>query len=103
MIEMHNQIVNVRKRIEGGGTLYAVCPNASRNQLVLTLLSSMKQGDMAHGKTYSIGKGTLRIASPTDDLPKESYMVTLVTPSEAQPDEFKAMLKWRDKAQQVVQ
>lgn len=102
MIEMHNQILNVRKRIEDGGTLYAVCPNVSRNHLVLTLLSQMKSGDMAHGKTYSIGKGTLRIASPTDELPKESYMVTLVTPTEAQPDEYKAMLKWRDKAEQVV-
>lgn len=102
MIELHNQIANVRKRIEGGGTLYAVCPNSSRNQLVLTLLSNMKQGDMAHGKTYSIGKGTIRIASPTDELPKESYTVMLVAPTEAQPDEYKAMLKWRDKAQQVV-
>jgi len=103
MIEMQTQVARLYEQAKNGSTIHAVCPSYSRNQLTLSLLAQMQSGDVTHGKSFRVGKGTIHIAQPLYDKPPEGeFAVALITPSEANPNEYKAMLQWRDKAVRVI-
>jgi len=102
MIDIQEQVGRICQQAKGGKTVYVVCPTRSRNALTLALLSNLRGSDCANGKTYNIGKGTVCMARPTDTLPADNYTVSLVAFAEAEGDEFRAMINWRDKAASVL-
>ena len=102
MIDFQNLALLLCQTAKEGQTIYAVCPDRVRSKMTLALLSNMRDGDSANGKSYSIGQGTLYMVRPNDSIPKDGFAVSLVCLSEADSVETKQMLAWRDKAKAVV-
>lgn len=102
MIDLQEQVRRIFQRAKNGSTVYLVCPNRSRPLLGLVLLSQLSDTDTVNGKTYSVGKGTICMARPSDTVPAAPFDAALVSFSEADPAESKGMLTWRDKASTVL-
>lgn len=102
MVDIQELASRLYAQAKGGRTVYAVCPSRTRNALTLALLSQMQKTDAANGKTYSVGKGSIHMVRPTDDVPDGRYAACIVAFAEADGPEVKGMLAWRDKADQVI-
>ena len=102
MIDLQEQVGRILQRAKSGSTVYLVCPNKARSLLGLVLLSQLSDTDTVNGKTYSVGKGTICMARPSDTVPAAPFDAVLVSFSEADPAEAKGMLVWRDKTTSVL-
>jgi hypothetical protein len=81
-----------------GHNLYVVHPVAARDGLLLATLAHMGYKDITHGKWHTIGKGSLKLVLPTEEVPKGPYDMRMVSFAEATKEEQPRMLAWRNSA-----